>query len=222
MTRVASAPVAYLSSAWLRVRRAWDRVAIYLPIILMGLMAMSTYWLVRISPEALQSDLVAEPRHVPDYFMRDFSVRVFDASGKLKSEISGALAKHFPDTDTLEIEQPHIRTYSSDGRLTVAQAGRALTNADGSEVQLFDNAVVVRERNDKGPSQARTELRSDFFHIVVNTEELRTHLPVELKRGDFEKFSADKMTYDHLSSTLELKGRVRGVLIPKKNNDHAR
>ena len=218
MMREASAPVAHLSSAWLRVRRAWDRVAIYLPIILMGLMAMSTYWLVRNTPTATQDDLVAEPRHVPDYFMRDFSVRVFDARGQLKSEISGAEARHFPDTDTLEIDRPTLRSYSKEGRLTVATAGRAITNADGSEVQLFDKAVVVRDGLNQNDGQARTELRSDFFHIVVNTEEIRTHLPIELKRGHSDTFSANKMAYDNLSRTLELTGRVRGVLSPSKRS----
>lgn len=203
---------------WMRLRRAWDRVAIYLPLILMGLMAMSTYWLVRNTPEVLQQELVAEPRHVPDYFMRDFSVRVFDAKGQLKSEITGAEARHFPDTDTLEIDRPHIRSYSREGRLMVAQAGRAVTNADGSEVQLFDQAVVVRSGLDSSDAKARTELRSDFFHIVVNTEEIRTHLPVQLSRGDNEQFSADKMAYDNLARTLELKGRVRGVLMPRQRN----
>lgn len=214
--RLASAPVVHLSSAWLRVRRAWDRVAIYLPIMLMGVMAMTTYWLVRNTPNAPQDDLVAAPRHVPDYFMRDFSVRVFDARGQLKSEIMGAEARHFPDSDTLEIDRPTIRSFSKEGRMTVANAGRAITNADGSEVQLFDKAVVVRDGLNKNDSHVRTELRSDFFHIIVNTEEIRTHLPVELKRGDSDTFSADKMSYDNLSRTLELKGRVRGVLTPVK------
>lgn len=218
MNSAASAPFAHLSSVWLRVRRTWDRVAIYLPIFLMGLMAMSTYWLVRNTPNATQDDLVAAPRHVPDYFMQDFSVRVFDARGQLKSEISGAEARHFPDTDTLEIDRPTIRSFSKEGRLTVATAGRAITNADGSEVQLFDQAVVVRDDLNKNDSRARTELRSDFFHIIVNTEEIRTHLPVELKRGDSDAFSADKMSYDNLSRTLELKGRVRGVLTPGKRS----
>jgi hypothetical protein len=31
-------------SLLLRVRRTWDRLAVYLPIVLMGVMAMATYW----------------------------------------------------------------------------------------------------------------------------------------------------------------------------------
>ena len=218
MMRVASAPLAPVTSVWLRVRRGWDRVAIYLPIILMGLMAMSTYWLVRNTPTAVQDDLVAEPRHVPDYFMRDFSVRVFDAKGQLKSEITGTEGRHFPDTDTLEIDQPIIRSYSKDGRITVANAERAITNADGSEVQLFDKAVIVRNELNKKDRRAHTEMRSDFFHIIVNTEEIRTHLPVELKRGDSDIFFADSMNYNNFSRTIDLTGRVRGVLTPNKRD----
>lgn len=202
-------------SLWMRLRQSWDRVALYLPIILMGLMALTTYWLVRNTPDAREDDWVAAPRHVPDYFMRDFSVRVFDQQGQLKSEITGVEARHFPDTDTLEIDRPHIRTYSSDGRLTVAHAGRAITNADGSQVQLFDKALVVRDSGAASDGRGRTELRSDFFHIVMNTEEIRTHLPVEFKRGESDRFVADQLAYDNLARTLVLQGRVQGVVMPK-------
>lgn len=203
-------------SSWMMLRRAWDRVALYLPIMLMGIMAMSTYWLVRSAPELEEVRLEDVPRHVPDYFMREFSVRVFDAKGKLKSEIKGKEARHYPDTDTVEIDHPIIHSYSNDGRLTVANAKRALTNADGSELQLFDQAVVVRNGSDKNDVSTRTQVRSDFLHLFMETEEIRTHLPVELLRGDKDRFVGDKMHYNNLTSTIELKGRVRGVISPRQ------
>ncbi len=203
-------------SSWMKLRRAWDRVALYLPIMLMGIMAMSTYWLVRSAPELEEVRPEDVPRHVPDYFMREFSVRVFDAKGKLKSEIKGKEARHYPDTDTVEIDHPIIHSYSNDGRLTVANAKRALTNADGSELQLFDQAVVVRNGSDKNDVSTRTQVRSDFLHLFMETEEIRTHLPVELLRGDKDRFVGDKMHYNNLTSTIELKGRVRGVISPRQ------
>ena len=132
-----------------------------------------------------------------------------------KSEIKGKEARHYPDTDTVEIDQPIIYNYSKDGRKMVANAARALTNADGSELQLFDKAVVVRDGQDKDDASTRTEVRSDFLHVFMNTEEIRTHLPVELRRGDKDRFFADKMHYNNLSSTMDLKGRVRGVIAPR-------
>lgn len=202
----------------LRLRRAWDRVAVYLPIVLMGVMAMATYWLVRNTPLTSEVELEAAPRHVPDYFMRDFSVKVFDAQGKLKSEIVGTEGRHYPDTDTLEIDQIRIRAFSADGRLTTAQSVRGLVNSDGSEAQLFDKAVVVREamHNAQGVALPRSELRSEFLHLFANTEKVRTHLPVELIRGARDRFTADRMVYDNLDRTMQLHGRVHGIIAPRQ------
>lgn len=205
----------------LRVRRTWDSLSVYLPIVLMGLMAMTSYWLVRNTPESREPELEAAPRHVPDYFMQDFSVRVFGADGKLKSEMLGVEGRHYPDTDTLEIDKPRIRILGAEGRVTTATAQRGLINSDGSEVQLFDRAVVVREAhtNPQGLVTPRSEMRSDFLHLFANTEQVRSHLPVVLLRGRGDRFTADAMNYDNLDRVLQLKGRVRGTLQPPKEKN---
>ena len=214
----AAAPV----SLWMRVRRVWDRLAVYLPLLLMGLMAMTTYWLVRNTPVMGEAELEAAPRHVPDYFMRDFSVKVFGDDGKLKSEMVGIEGRHYPDTDTLEIDQPRIRILGAEGRVTTAVAARGLINADGSEAQLFDKAVVVREASTtaQGVAVPRSELQSDFLHLFANTEQVRSHLPVVLVRGAGDRFTAqDGMDYDNLDRVMQLTGRVRGTLLPPKDKN---
>lgn len=205
-------------SLLMRARRAFDRVAVYLPLILMGCMAMTTYWLVRNAPTASEAELEADPRHVPDYFMRNFSVKVFGADGKLKSEMVGIEGRHYPDTDTLEIDQPHIRIINPEGRLTTAVAKRGLINSDGSEAQLFEKAVVVREAttNAQGVAIPRTELQSEFLHLFANTEEVRSHLPVVLVRGAGDRFTGDGMDYDNLDRVMQLNGRVHGTLMPRQ------
>lgn len=208
-------------SLGLRVRRTWDSLSVYLPIVLMGLMAMTSYWLVRNTPESREPELEAAPRHVPDYFMRDFSVRVFGADGKLKSEMLGVEGRHYPDTDTLEIDKPRIRILGAEGRVTTATAQRGLINSDGSEVQLFERAVVVREAhtNAQGLVTPRSEMQSNFLHLFANTEQVRSHLPVVLLRGRGDRFTADAMNYDNLDRVMQLKGRVRGTLQPPKDKN---
>lgn len=199
------------------LRQLWDRIALYLPVFLMAGLAMASYWLVRNAPQIGAPETEAAPRHVPDYFMHDFSVRVFDADGKLKSELSGKQGRHFPDTDTVEIDQVFVRTFNNQGRVTTATAQRGLTNADGTEVQLFGNAVVVREPFVvKGQNQPQQELRSEFLHLFADTEVIRTHLPVVLLRGQKDRFTADSMDYDNLERVMRLKGRVRGEIEPRK------
>jgi lipopolysaccharide export system protein LptC len=201
-----------MSAAVAWVREAWDRLALYIPVILMGLLALGTYWLVRNTPLALVPEQAVPPTHDPDYFMRRFSVKTFDAGGRLKSEVFGAEARHYPDTDTLEIDKPRIRSVAPDGRETVATADRALSNGDASEVQLFGNAVVVRDG--MGSGAPRMEFRSDFIHAFLNTERVRTHKPVTMLRGN-DRFTADAMDYDNVERTVDLRGRVRGSLTPR-------
>jgi len=162
--------LAAMRAWWMRVRRAWDLMAVYLPLFLMTIMAMGTYWLVRNTPVIAPPEEAAPKRHVPDYFMKDFSVKVFNAEGKLKSEMFGSEGRHYPDTDTVEVDQPRIRSLSPRGQITVAVAKRGLINADGSEAQLFEKAEIVRERyvNSKGTVFPRSEIRSEFLHLFAN------------------------------------------------------
>ena len=199
-------------------RRSWEGATLYLPVILMGLLALGTWWLVRNAPQAAAPALAVAPKHEPDYFMSDFSVKNFDATGRLQSEVQGRLARHFPDDDTLDIDGAQMRSLAPNGRLTRASAKRALTNADGSEVQLFGNAVVTREPLPAKPgalAQPRMEFRGEFLHAFTNTERVRSDQPVTLTRGN-DRFTADGMDYDNLDQVLQLRGRVRGMILPGK------
>jgi lipopolysaccharide export system protein LptC len=192
--------------------RAWDQVSLYVPIILMGLLALGTYWLARNTPSFALPPAQRPLTHEPDYYMRNFSVKSFDAAGRLKSELHGAEARHYPDTDTLEVDQPRIRSYNERGALTVATADRAVSNADGSQAQLIGNAVVVREG---GGSAPRLEIRGEFLHVYMQTERVKSDRPVVMTRGD-DRFSADSLDYDNLDRVLQLQGRVRGTLSPRR------
>lgn len=197
------------------MRSVWEQLSLYLPVILMGVLALGTYWLVRSTPLLITSGPQAPARHEPDYFMRNFSVKSFDDAGRLKSEVLGADARHFPDTDTLEIELVRIRSFNENGRLTTASARRAVTSADASEVQLFGDARVVREPvvDQAGQLQPRLEFRGEFLHAFMDTERVKSHLPVELTRGN-DRFTADTMDFDNLERVMQLKGRVKGTLVP--------
>ncbi len=206
-------------SAWVGtgalLRAVWERATVYLPIILMALMALGTYWLARNTPTLGVAEPPRPATHDPDYFMRGFSVKTFDATGRLKSEVYGSEARHYPDTDTVEIDQPRIRSFNPSGQLTVATARRALSNGDATEVQLFGDAVVIREAgiDAQGRSRPSLEFRGEFLQAFMDTERVKSNKPVELKRGA-DRFTADSLDYDNLDRILELRGRVRGVLAP--------
>ena len=209
-----------LLSGWGLTLRFWDRLAIYMPLLMMGGLALGTYWLVRNTPIFDVTEVAKEVRHEVDYFMRKFTVKTFDERGKLKSEIYGVEARHFPDTDILEIDQARIRSINVDGRITTATANRAYTNGDGSEVQLTGNARVIREAavDASGKEIQRLEFRGEFLHAFLNEERVKSHLPVLLIRGA-DQFSGDTFAYENLEQIADLKGRVRGLLVPRIKSD---
>ncbi len=198
--------------------RVWlDRLTLYFPVLLMGLLALATYWLVRSTPSPEPRAPSTPARHLPDYFMHQFSVKTFDAGGQLKSEVTGREGRHFPDTDTLEIDQVHIRSFNIERQLITASARQALANSDASEVQLIGQAMVEREasRDKSGKTQAALTFRGEFLHAFMDTDRIKSHKPVALTRGS-DRFNANSMDYDHRKGIMLLTGRVRGHLVPGK------
>ncbi|MFD1580750.1 LPS export ABC transporter periplasmic protein LptC [Ramlibacter ginsenosidimutans] len=194
--------------------RAWDRISIYLPVILMGVLALGTYWLARTTPGVSNAvNGQHEAKHEADYFLRNFSVKSFTPQGRLKSEIQGVEARHYPDTDTLEIEQPRFRSYNDVGAVTIATAKHAISNGDASQVQLMGDAVVTRDPPPAQKDQPQMEIRSDFLHLFANDEKVKTDKPVSIRRGK-DTFQADNLDYDNLDRVLQMHGRVHGLLLP--------
>ena len=208
-----AAPVAARPAAVLNwPRRVLDTASSYLPLMLMALLALGTWWLVKNTPLFETSRATAPLTHEPDYTMSQFMVQRFGPDGAMRVQIEGDQMRHYPDTDTLEIDNPRIRAIGDDGRVTVATARQALANRDGSEVQLKGGAHVVREASTK---DAAIEFRGEFLHCFQNTERVRSHLPVVVTQGGTE-IRADSMNYDNLARVLEVKGRVRAVLAAPK------
>lgn len=210
------------TTVWRQFLSLWDRAAIYMPLLMMGALALGTYWLVRNTPSFSVPEAVKEARHEVDYFMQNFTIKNFDQGGQLKSEIAGTQARHFADTDILEIDQARILSINLNGQLTTATANRAYSNGDGSEVQLTGNARVVREASldGQGKTAPRLEFRGEFLHAFLNEERVQSHKPVVLIRGA-DQFTGNVFSYSNLDQVAVLTGRVRGVLMPKSSNPPA-
>jgi lipopolysaccharide export system protein LptC len=144
--------------------------------------------------------------------MTKFVVQRFASDGGLRTQIEGDRLRHFPDNDTLEIDEARIRAIGSDGIVTLAVARKALANGDGSEVQLLGDARVTRPASGK---QEAIEFHSEFLHAFRNIERLRSHLPVVVTQGQ-SVVRAEGMEYDNLARVVDLKGRTSATFIPPK------
>ena len=202
------------------LRQVLDRVTIYLPLIMVGLLTLGSYWLLRSNPAKEEDHPARMVKHEPDYYMNEFSLRTFGAKGQLRSEIYGADARHYPDTDTLEISRIRLKSFDQKGYMIIASADRAIANGDGTEVQLIGQAVVQREylpRSKADPKRAPVRLSGEFLHAFLDSGQLKSHKPVELQRGQ-NKIRADSMTLDEIEQTVQLSGRVKGEIRPQNRD----
>ena len=187
----------------------------YLPLLLMAVLASGTWWLVKNTPMLDAPGELAPARHVPDYRMENFEIQRIGADGRLHVQIAGAELRHYPDTDTVEIDQARVRAIGPDGSLAIAEAKRALSNGDGSDMQLMGNVHLRRLPPGAGENApAQLEVRGEFLQALSNSEILRSHLPVTIRQGS-STLNAQNFEYRHLTGQVSFTGKAQGQISAK-------
>lgn len=195
-----------------RVRRTLDRFTIYLPLFLFAILALGSWWLVRSVPELMPPGIDPQLRKDPDFRLDQFTVKSFDASGRLTREISGQSATHFPATQSLHIEGVRILAENEAGTRLTAQAKKGISREAEQQVTLSGDAIAVRQADAQSP---RVELRGETLTAWLEEERLVSDQPVRITRGA-DVFSAQTLNFDTRSGQYELQGRVRAVLPPRQ------
>jgi lipopolysaccharide export system protein LptC len=190
--------------------RLRDGLTAYLPLLLMLLLALATWWLVKHSPQTPGVVPQASLRTEPDYSMSGFALERFDAAGRLKLRIEGAQMHHYPATDRVEIDAVTIRAIAPDGRITLARALKAVAPSDGSEVQLMGGAEVTSQAE----GQDTLLIRGEALLLRVDAGQVLSTQPVLVRWGAVEMRGA-AMRYDHATRRLDVTGPLRVTLPPR-------
>lgn len=196
-------------------RRVIEVLSNYFPLLVMGLLAMGSWWLVKNTPRPEPDSPDKALRHVPDYTMHRFQVQRFSPTGSLRAQIEGEVLRHYPDTDTIEIDHARLRSVGKNGSVMLGSSQRAVVNSDGSEVQLLHDARVERGAT---PTQEAAIFTSDFLHFFVDTEQVRSYSPMTLRQGS-TVLSGDRLEYDNVNRVAVVNGRVRATFVSKPKAD---
>jgi lipopolysaccharide export system protein LptC len=193
-------------------QRLLQTLTAYLPLFVMALLALFTWWLVKNSPGAAEPRAPRPVRQDPDYIMESFTLQRYTADGALAVQIQGAQLRHYPDTDLLEIDGVQLVATAEDGSITRATARKASAKGDGTEVKLEGGARVVQEGSElKEPM----EVEGEFLHAFLKTKQLRSHLPVRVRQGASELRVA-ALQVDNIKQVAVLGGPVRMQIQPPK------
>lgn len=195
--------------------RGWEHLSVYLPVVLMMFLALGSYLLLQATPEPPKPPPERAPTHDVDYFMRRFSVKVFGPEGTLASEMYGTEAQHYPDTDTVEVENARVRAFNQYKQLSTATARQIVANGEGTQFELKGDAVVVRQagRTNTGRRVSRMEFHGQYLQVSTKPEHVSSNQPVLLIR-DNDQITADALDYKgDTTQVVVLTGRVRAKLV---------
>ncbi|SEL76493.1 lipopolysaccharide export system protein LptC [Roseateles sp. YR242] len=180
-------------------------LASYVPLLLMAALAGFTWWLIKSTPQMETPREKAPVRHEPDYRMQGFELERFSSDGRLLARILGHELRHYPDNDTVEIDVPELRAYGEKGELLIAQARRAISNGDGSEIQLLGDVKLHRYPNGDPASAPDLELYGEFLHAFVPDQKMRSHLPARVV-GLGGEMQVRSFEYNNLTGLLSFSG----------------
>jgi lipopolysaccharide export system protein LptC len=190
--------------------RLRDLLSAYLPLLLMLLLALATWWLVKNAPKPTTPAVQGPVRVEPDYTMSGFALERFDAQGRLKLRIEGAALRHYPASDRFEVDGATIRAIAPDGRLTLAKAQRAAAPGDASRIELTGGAEVTSQAE----GAETLVMRSEALLLDVDAERVSSSVPVQVRWGTSELRGAS-MAYDHRGRRLDVTGPLRVWLPPR-------
>jgi len=202
------------------LKRTWDQASLYLPVILMGVLALGSYWIIGRSPAPAAPPAERAPVQGPGATMQDFLLRDFDADGQLLLKIEGRQLHHYPGAARLVVEQVRMQQRDAQGQLNFLQADRLESSTDRTVHRLSGNVVLQRPARAATAAQVAVpaqEFRSQALTLYTLAHRIESDQPVEIWRGPHH-LRAQRMRYDQKTGRLELQGQVRATLAPASSS----
>ncbi len=183
-----------------------------LPLLLMAIVAGSTFWLVQLNSPREDAEKSNVKRHEPDYWMERFSATELAEDGSTKMRFTGVKMVHYEDDQTYDVTTPAMRAYEPDRPPVTANANRGVMNAEGSVIDLYGNAFIVRQAGADVAKDPRMTAASQYFQLLVNDDIVKTDKPVQLTRGP-SVMTANGLIFNNVTREVQLLGNVRGTII---------
>ena len=151
-------------------------------------------------------------RHIPDYFLNDFTATTMGPQGRPEYRLSAVRMEHYPDTDTAELTQPRIVLYESGEENWHARADSGRVGPGGELVYLSGDVEILQPSEAGKPSRM---LVTDYVRIYPQRDYVETDAPVTLT-GPQTRIQGVGMRAYLEQERLELLSDVSGTHAPTR------
>jgi lipopolysaccharide export system protein LptC len=193
------------------------RLQAWLPVWLLGALALFSYWLVQNTPILSHTDADRPPSVKPNAYFYRFRLVGHGRDGKWDMQMTGQRAAHREDRKHYDIDAPQMLKRSPQtGLLTQVSARHGQINESGTVAHLFEQAVIYRpaQKGADGTLSKPLEIRSEYLLIDDERNALQTDRPVVITQNQ-DQFKAEHMLALQQDGKLSLNGNVRGIVMPR-------
>lgn len=184
-----------------------------MPLILMGVLTLVTFWLVQKNTPPEKSAVERVRLHEPDYTITNGALSALNELGVTKYRILGNKVIHYDDDASIDILTPRMRLFQADKPPVTVKSDTGHLDGDLTILDLIDNASIFRPAQAATASQAAT-LRmlasSTYFKVLINDDIIETNRPITLEQGLSTMHSNEGGKFNNVEQSMMLLGQVKG------------
>lgn len=191
-----------------------------MPLILMGILTLITFWLVKKSSAPEGAVLERVRLHEPDYIITDGTLSALSEAGNTKYRVLGKKVTHYDDDASIDIVTPRMRLFQPNKAPVTVKADMGHLDGDLTILDLIDNAQIFRPAQAASatePATLRMLAQSTYFKVFINDDIIETDRPMRLEQGMSVMNSSQGGTFNNVDQSMVLSGQVRGRIerLPK-------
>ena len=197
----------------MNIGRLYDQMAAVISLVLLGILAMMTYYLAEFAGRDDKANRQRKLTHEPDYFVEHFALTRLDSMGRPSFTLTAERLKHFPDDDSTEYLRPRLVSLDPTKPKVTLTADRGNSTSEGIETHLHQNVVLTREGNENNEPLT---ISTEYILLLSNDDIARTDRFVKILNGS-SVLTGVGMEFNNESRQLELHKQVRGTwVLPDK------
>ncbi len=150
-------------------------------------------------------------RHDPDYFISEFKATMYDQSGVARYRLAAKHLEHFPDTDTIEVQDPRVEYIDPTRQVWLATSDYGIGYENTEILKLSGNVKIVSNNPDPDKNLV---LETDKLTITFAKKQASTDTRVKII-GKNSTITSKGMDVNLDTGILTLKSQARGRYVPK-------
>lgn len=146
-----------------------------------------------------------KPRHDPDYFLKNFTATSMNNRGKPDYQVKAKYLKHYPDDDSMELQQPLFSFYNNNIKTWTAQANEAHVTKDSKKINLKGNVILNQIKSSDKNSPVKLTAEQLTIEPEQNIAHTKSNITMQHGNNTIQsrgmKANLDKNRIEFLSKT---------------------